>query len=189
MFWVDLRASHLAGQHNETTLDFGSALARCTVWHVDSSPQHCLETASDIATMSFTLSSPFASISGEALEEVENANPDVLGQEEEIILDDYAGADDSAFEVRCACFTGPASGVPFCHGSYGSAVLRQCMFAKCYTDSYVRRSCRCAPRTCQFQLPGLHTSSSSATAAVLIPGTVLAGLFQQQQWTSQSLAS
>ncbi|WIA28115.1 hypothetical protein OEZ86_010692 [Tetradesmus obliquus] len=50
--------------------------------------------------MSFTLSSPFASISGEALEEVENANPDVLGQEEEIILDDYAGADDSAFEVE-----------------------------------------------------------------------------------------
>jgi hypothetical protein len=51
--------------------------------------------------MSFTLSSPFASISGEALEEVESANPDLLGQEEEIILDDYAGADDSAFEVRC----------------------------------------------------------------------------------------
>jgi hypothetical protein len=74
--------------------------------------------------MSFTLSSPFASISGEALEEVESANPDILGQEEEIILDDYAGADDSAFEVRGACFTGPATGVPFCHGSYGSTLLR-----------------------------------------------------------------
>jgi hypothetical protein len=79
--------------------------------------------------MSFTLSSPFASISGEALEEVESANPDILGQEEEIILDDYAGADDSAFEVRCACSTGPASGVPFCHGSYGCTLHRQCMLS------------------------------------------------------------
>eukprot|EP00882_Tetradesmus_deserticola_P028546 GHRQ01031807.1.p2 GENE.GHRQ01031807.1~~GHRQ01031807.1.p2 ORF type:complete len:216 (+),score=91.22 GHRQ01031807.1:684-1331(+) len=50
--------------------------------------------------MAFTLSSPFASISGEALEEVESANPDVLGQEEEIVLDSYSGADEVAFEVE-----------------------------------------------------------------------------------------